>query len=775
MVFGVNQMRVYVSAARVLLLSSVPVVFAGMQTRGSFQPTVALATDLPASRSGLSPALGWSQIPGTKLQSVCPSNGFGDSDYPFSDKCKNVVEAWGGAVADTVRNRLIVWGGGHSDYSGNEVYDVDLNTLTVNRLTDPGLPVAADCAEALRGALPNSRHTYDSLAYVPDLDAVLSFTGSLAPTGCASKAAWKLDMKKLGWTQLTPSGTPPVFNGGIAAVSYDPNRRLIFVSTESYGSFASYDFGTNSYKLLNRNAMTEAHETSVIDSKRKLFFLLGGGYAYKIDISGKDSNYSLKTIKANGCYFKNSVYPGVAFDSAQDRIVGWEGGDTVYLYNPETDSCSAVAYPNGPGAQQANGTNKRFSYFPALNVFALLNGFKEDAYVLRLTGGAPTTTSTVTSLQVSCNPSPIQVGQDTQCAANVSGEGSFSSAVTWAASVGTISSNGKFAAPDGVSEVTVTATSAQDKTKSGSKTMPVVSPQSADADNDFAARCAAVGVLKCVGWDNPSDFIQATGGGGYADGLYPGDDRVLHGTMDTSIKTSGAGSLMFTIGPNATPNATGYWRANFGPLGHLTAFGPHTTLYLQFRVRLDENMLKFKWTKVSNEGWKVFIAYGPIPGPSCTGAQFVQENTYQRNVATAYTSCGTPGLVTNNGVPPYLLEQGDYNCPYDSSAAYTSNSNCFAYPANTWITEYWIAEIGDFGQPNTHFTAYIAPQGKPLKRFIDLPKFRFNSDPEPGDAIETILLQPYMSGANGTKPNPTATMWFDELIVSTKPIAAPKY
>jgi hypothetical protein len=232
---------------------------------------------------------------------------------------------------------------------------------------------------------------------------------------------------------------------------------------------------------------------------------------------------------------------------------------------------------------------------------------------------------------------------------------------------------------------------------------------------------------------------------------------------------------MFTIGPNATPNATGYWRANFGELGHLTAFGPHSTLYLQFRVRFDENMLKFKWTKVSNEGWKVFIAYGPIPGPSCTGAQFVQENTYQRNVATAYTSCGTPGLVTNNSVPPYLLEQGDYNCPYDSSAAYTSNSHCFAYPANTWITEYWIVETGDYGQPNTHFTAYIAPQGKPLKRFIDLPNFRFNSDPEPGDAIETILLQPYMSGANGTRSNPTASMWFDELIISTKPIAAPKY
>src|SRR5262249_16128466 len=157
-----------------------------------------------------------------------------------------------------------VWGGGHSDYSGNEVYDLDLSTLTVNRLTDPVLPVAAECAEALKNATPNSRHTYDDLAYVPDLDAMLSFTGSLPPTGCASKASWKLDMKKLGWTQLSPSGSSPVFNGGVAAVSYDPNSKLVFISTESYGSFVSYDYHTNSYRLLNRNATTEGHGTSAI-------------------------------------------------------------------------------------------------------------------------------------------------------------------------------------------------------------------------------------------------------------------------------------------------------------------------------------------------------------------------------------------------------------------------------------------------------------------------------------------------------------------------------
>jgi hypothetical protein len=302
-----------------------------------------------------------------------------------------------------------------------------------------------------------------------------------------------------------------------------------------------------------------------------------------------------------------------------------------------------------------------------------------------------------------------------------------------------------------------------------------VSNSASGPTQDFQARCAAAGVVVCEGWDDPTEFVQATGGGGYANGLYPGDDGNLHGSMDTTNKVSGAGSLMFTIDQNATPNVTGYWRANFGQLGSLTAFGENSTFYMQFRWRVDPNMLGFDWTTVSNEGWKVFIAYGPIPGPSCTGAQFVQENTFQRNIATAYASCGTPSLATNNGVPPYLLEQGDYNCPYNSSGGYTSNANCFAYLSNTWMTEYWIVQTGTYGTASTHFTAYIAADGQPLKKWLDLPNFVFNSGPAAGDALESILLGPYMSGANGTKPNPTAHMWFDELIISTQPIAAPKF
>jgi hypothetical protein len=119
-----------------------------------------------------------------------------------------------------------------------------------------------------------------------------------------------------------------------------------------------------------------------------------------------------------------------------------------------------------------------------------------------------------------------------------------------------------------------------------------------------------------------------------------------------------------------------------------------------------------------------------------------------------------------------LIEQGDYNCAYNSG--YSTNPNCFTYPAGTWITEYWVVHIGTYGQPNSSFQAWIAPDGQPLKQFINLPNFTFGDASDHAAALQGIILQPYFSGANGSTGTPAAAMWFDDLIISTQPIAPPK-
>jgi len=91
-------------------------------------------------------------------------------------------------------------------------------------------------------------------------------------------------------------------------------------------------------------------------------------------------------------------------------------------------------------------------------------------------GGGGSIPPTITSISVSCTPASVEAGQTSQCSAAVSGTGSYSSAVTWSAVSGAISSSGLYTAPASVPAAgsdTITATSTQDSTKTGSAKVTV--------------------------------------------------------------------------------------------------------------------------------------------------------------------------------------------------------------------------------------------------------------------------------------------------------------
>jgi len=87
-------------------------------------------------------------------------------------------------------------------------------------------------------------------------------------------------------------------------------------------------------------------------------------------------------------------------------------------------------------------------------------------------------TAGVSSVAVSCSASSLVLGASTGCAATVQGDGSYSSAVTWSASLGSVSSTGVLTAPSSTAatSLTVTATSVQDPTKSGSAIIALTQP-----------------------------------------------------------------------------------------------------------------------------------------------------------------------------------------------------------------------------------------------------------------------------------------------------------
>jgi Protein of unknown function (DUF3443) len=124
-------------------------------------------------------------------------------------------------------------------------------------------------------------------------------------------------------------------------------------------------------------------------------------------------------------------------------------------------------------------------------------------------GGGGSSNSTITSVSVSCSPASVSSGGTSQCTASVSGTGNFSQNVTWTTTAGTITSSGLLTAPAVTTSllITVTATSTQDTTKSGTAsvtdnpgtTSSNVAPLIVDSGPDGAeANIAYTTVTVCV-------------------------------------------------------------------------------------------------------------------------------------------------------------------------------------------------------------------------------------------------------------------------------------
>lgn len=320
----------------------------------------------------------WLELPGTKIRSVLPN------PLPIGSP-DAIILAWGGAAADTSRNRLIVWGGGHNDYYGNELYALDLTTKSMRRLTDPSpIGSVSRCQGTLPDGTPASRHTYGNLAYMAHVDRMFAFGGAHAcPQGGFVNDTWTFDFSTNRWQLMNPAGPLPVY--GVTASAYDPVTQKVYLH-DTYG-FSSYDFATNRYTRLIDNFFTDYHLTAAIDPVRRKFVLLGDG----VQVIDLDTLAVSRLATTNTPAFVTSrQYPGLAYDPVTQRFVAWHGGNAVHALDLATASWTPVAAgvgPNVPAPQQ--GTHGRWNYFPQYGVFALVNSIDQNAFVFRAGPPAP--------------------------------------------------------------------------------------------------------------------------------------------------------------------------------------------------------------------------------------------------------------------------------------------------------------------------------------------------------------------------------------------------
>jgi hypothetical protein len=98
-----------------------------------------------------------------------------------------IILAWSGFAWDSNRGDLILYGGGHANYSGNDVYRWRSSTLQWERAALPSEirndPVSG--YQAIDGVdnAPSSAHTYDNNIFLPIVDRFLTWGGAAYTNG----------------------------------------------------------------------------------------------------------------------------------------------------------------------------------------------------------------------------------------------------------------------------------------------------------------------------------------------------------------------------------------------------------------------------------------------------------------------------------------------------------------------------------------------------------------------------------------------------------------
>jgi hypothetical protein len=334
------------------------------------------------------PAGSWYQAPSTKMRAVCAS----ETAFPTIRAvggCAMVMGAWSGGAFDPGRKRLMIWGGGHMDYWGNEVYAFDAETLKWIRLTDP-TPMSQEKASAdpLPEGAPIARHTYDGLAFLGAADRLFAYGGSMAGNGYGTSATWTFDPAAGKWEERKPSGNEnrPATNCCNFSGESDPATGKVFMRDPNW--LCAYDPAANAWTHVKAWTHTWSSGKAVIDTRRHLYFTIGSGEFLAYDIAaGKDVSADWKTT--GGDSIVNGYGIGAAYDPVSDRIVAW-AGKGVYVLDLGTRIWSVQGHSGGPAGQLEFGTYGRFRYVPGDNVFVLANGVDEDVWFYKLTAGGGT-------------------------------------------------------------------------------------------------------------------------------------------------------------------------------------------------------------------------------------------------------------------------------------------------------------------------------------------------------------------------------------------------
>lgn len=338
----------------------------------------------------------WVELACTQMQDVFPAQA-GHPAWAVQGP-KAVTLAWGGAAYDTARNRLLITGGGHGDYGGNEVYEFNAESFLWTRVTEPSAMEVDSTFAAMNepekyfrtlDGSPVSSHTYDGLQYLPNIDRMFKYGGSFYQIGTAyDRHAYLYDPATRTWER---KALAPMGNSGSVEVStdYDPATGRVLVSYAN--GLAAYDPVQDTWQILSGSNNQNFGRVGALDTQRKRFVqadsAAGTLVYFKLD---PQSGRQIAPVTGD-TGFTSFKAPGIAYHAATDRFVIWAGDREVWAVDAATwvstrwsAAGPAPDHSGTYGGRLTAGIYSRWQWVPQYDVMLAYPHSNQNVWLYRL-------------------------------------------------------------------------------------------------------------------------------------------------------------------------------------------------------------------------------------------------------------------------------------------------------------------------------------------------------------------------------------------------------
>lgn len=273
------------------------------------------------------------------------------------DNPRKVIDEYNGAAFDG--RHLYFQGGGHADYGGNEVYELDLGTLKWARLGEPA-PLSDTQFIGTYCPVPQggifAGHTYGTPLYFEGKIYVWSQYPKChgnRTSGVAARASF--DLRTQRWTPMSrtrkTSATASV--GGGQAVVFEAGRdaKALLVNL-------------NTGQILRRSkpiGWIHFGDATVVDNN---VFLFEDHNIFRIpaDLSGPLHRLTEtpRALIPNG---------GIAFDPRRNAFFFWSGGPAVFSVDRDFKQWHLYLTTDAPAPRRLSHVFSKWHYVPTENVF----------------------------------------------------------------------------------------------------------------------------------------------------------------------------------------------------------------------------------------------------------------------------------------------------------------------------------------------------------------------------------------------------------------------